>query len=357
MSKKQEVIADALKSIEKQFGKGALIKMGDNANAAQVETVHSGSYLLDIVLGGWYPKGRVIEIYGPESSGKTTVTLLATAQVQKQWWTVAFIDAEHAFDPNYASLLGVDIPNLYLSQPDYGEQALQIAEELAKTGAFDLIVVDSVAALTPRAEIEGDMGDSHMWLQARMMSQGLRKLTGVLAKTNTTIIFINQIRLKIGVMFGNPETTTGGNALKFYASQRLEIRRGDKIEDNKEQVWYNAKIKIVKNKIFPPFKVAEVPIRFASWVDTAADILEAALVLWLISKNGAFYTIAEQKFQGKEKAGQFLMDNPSIQQLLEAEIQMKIKDIRMGKNVIPLEQLDAIKVNPEEDEDDLLEIE
>jgi recombination protein RecA len=353
MSKKQEVIADAMKSIEKQFGKGALIKMGDNANAAQVETVHSGSYLLDIVLGGWYPKGRIIEIYGLESSGKTTVTLLAAAEVQKLGGTVAFIDAEHAFDPNYAAMLGVDIANLYLSQPDYGEQALQISEELAKTGAFDLIIVDSVAALTPRAEIEGDMGDSHMWLQARMMSQGLRKLTGVLAKTNTTIIFINQIRLKIGVVYGNPETTTGGNALKFYASQRLEIRRGDKIEDNKEQVGYNAKIKIVKNKIFPPFKVAEVPIRFASWVDTPADILEASLVLWLISRSWAFYSIADQKFQGKEKAGQYLTDNPNVQQILEAEIKMKIKDIRMGKNVIPLEQLDAIKVNPDEDEVEL----
>lgn len=353
MSKKHEVIADALKSIEKQFGKWALIKMWDNSTAGQVETTHSGSYVLDIVLGGGYPKGRVIEIYGPESSGKTTVTLLAAAQVQKAGWVVAFIDAEHALDPNYAAMLWVDIPNLYLSQPDYGEQALQIAEELAKTGAFDLIIIDSVAALTPRAEIEGDMGDSHMWLQARMMSQWLRKLAGIMAKTGTTIIFINQIRLKIGVVFGNPETTSGGNALKFYASQRLEIRRWEKITEDKEQVWYVAKIKIVKNKISPPFKVAEVPMRFGSGVDADADILEAALVLGLISRSWAFYTLGDEKFQGKDKAAAHLLASPELKANLETQIQDKIKDIRLGKNVIPLEQLDALKVAADEDDLDL----
>lgn len=353
MSKKNEVIADALKAIEKQFGKWALIKMWDNSTFGQVETTHSGSYVLDIVLWGGYPKGRVVEIYGPESSGKTTITLLAAAEVQKAGWVVAFIDAEHALDPNYAAMLGVDIPNLYLSQPDYGEQALQIAEELAKTGAFDLIIIDSVAALTPKAEIEGEMGDSHMGLQARMMSQGLRKLTGILAKTGTSIIFINQIRLKIGIVFGNPETTTGGNALKFYASQRLEIRRWDKIMEDKEQVGYVGKIKIVKNKISPPFKVAEVPMRFGSWVDAEADILEAALVLWLITRSGAFYTVHGEKFQGKDKAAAYLREKSDIKLELEKEIQSKIKDIRLGKNVIPPEQLDALKVSEDEDELDI----
>jgi len=353
MSKKNEVIADALKAIEKQFGKWALIKMWDNSSVGQVETTHSGSYVLDIVLGGGYPKGRVVEIYGPESSGKTTVTLLAAAQVQKAGWVVAFIDAEHALDPNYAAMLWVDIPNLYLSQPDYGEQALQIAEELAKTGAFDLIIIDSVAALTPKAEIEGEMWDSHMGLQARMMSQWLRKLAGILAKTGTSMIFINQIRLKIGIVFGNPETTSGGNALKFYASQRLEIRRWDKIMEDKEQVWYVAKIKIVKNKISPPFKVAEVPMRFGSWVDAEADILEAALVLWLITRSGAFYTVHGEKFQGKDKAAAYLKEQTDIKIELEKEIQSKIKDIRLGKNVIPPEQLDALKVSDDENDLDL----
>jgi len=358
MSKKNEVIADALKAIEKQFGKWALIKMWDNSTAGQVETTHSGSYMLDIVLWGGYPKGRVVEVYGPESSGKTTFTLLAAAQIQKAGGTVAFIDAEHALDPNYASLLWVDVPNLYLSQPDYGEQALQIAEKLAATGAFNLIIIDSVAALTPKSEIEGDMGDSHMGLQARMMSQGLRKLTGVLAKTGTTIMFINQIRLKIGIVFGNPETTSGGNALKFYASQRLEIRRWDKITEDKEQVWYIAKVKIVKNKISPPFKVAEVPIRFGVWVDAEADILEAALVLWLINRAGAFYTIADEKFQGKDKAAAYLVENPDLRDSLESQIQEKIKEIRLGKPVIPAEKLDALKVAQDDDmeEDDILDL-
>ncbi|MEI7478025.1 MAG: recombinase RecA [bacterium] len=264
---KQTVLSEALKNIEKQFGKGAIMRMGDNTNVGLVSTFHSGSYVLDIILGGGYPEGRVVEIYGPESSGKTTVALHAIAQIQKRGETAAFIDAEHALDPQYARVLGVDVDNLLLSQPDYGEQALQIAEELAKTGAIKLIVIDSVAALVPKSEVEGDMGDSHMGLQARMMSQGLRKLTSILAKTGTTVIFINQIRMKIGIMFGNPETTTGGNALKFFASQRLEIRRGDKIEDNKELIGYMTKVKIVKNKISAPFKSAEIPIKFKQGVD------------------------------------------------------------------------------------------
>ena len=351
--KKASVILEALKDIEKKFGKGSIIKMWDNTNAASVNTFHSGSYILDLALGGGYPEGRVVEVYGPESSGKTTITLLAAAEVQKKWETVAFIDAEHAFDPNYARMLGVDVDNLYFSQPDYGEQALSIAEELAKTGAFRLIIIDSVAALTPRAEIEGDMWDSHMGLQARMMSQWLRKLTGTLAKTGTTVIFINQIRMKIGVMFGNPETTTWGNALKFYASQRLEIRRGEKMEENKELVGYVCKAKIIKNKISPPFKLAEIPIRFRQWVDHTADVLDAAVILWLVTKAGAFYTLWTQKHQGKEKCVAALTQDPKLQAQIEKEIQIKMTDIRKGKNVIPAQQLEAMSIDPVIEDDDV----
>jgi recombination protein RecA len=248
-------------------------------------------------------------------------------------------------------MLWVDVDNLYFSQPDYGEQALSIAEELAKTWAFDMIIVDSVAALTPKAEVEWDMGDSHMWLQARMMSQWLRKLTAILAKTHTTIIFINQIRLKIGVMFGNPETTTGWNALKFYASQRLEIRRGEKIEENKEQVWYICKVKIIKNKIYPPFKVAEIPIKFMQGVDEVVDALDAWVALGLVQKWGAFYTIDNQKFQGKDRAAWYLSANPKTLQGITNLITKKLVDIRSGKNVIPTEQLAALTIKAEETED------
>ncbi len=345
---KQTALTEAFKTIEKQFGKWAIMRMGDNSNVGLVSTFHSGSYVLDIILWGWYPEWRVVEIYWPESSGKTTIALHAIAQIQKRWEVAAFIDAEHALDPNYARTLGVDIDNLLLSQPDHGEQALQIAEELAKTWAVKLIVIDSVAALVPRAEVEGDMGDSHMGLQARMMSQGLRKLTGILAKSGTTVIFINQIRMKIGVMFGNPETTSGGNALKFFASQRLEIRRGEKIEDNKELIGYNTKVKIVKNKISAPFKAAEIPVKFKSGVDVALDVIESASLLGLITKSGAFYTLPgkKDKIQGKEKLAELLHSDDKLMKSLHAEIQKMIKDMRSGKKVLAD---DALKVSPEEE--------
>ena len=347
---KQGVLSEALKTIEKQFGKWAIMRMGDNTNVGLVNTFHSGSYILDIILGGWYPEGRVIEIYGPESSGKTTIALHAIAQIQKRGEIAAFIDAEHALDPQYARILWVDTDNLLLSQPDYWEQALQIAEELAKTGAIKLIVIDSVAALVPKAEVEGDMGDSHMGLQARMMSQGLRKLTSILAKTGTTVIFINQIRMKIGVMFGNPETTSGGNALKFFASQRLEIRRGDKIEENKELIWYMTKVKIVKNKISAPFKNAEIPVKFKRGVDKWLDAIEAGTLLWLISKSGAFYTVPgkKDKVQGKEKLLEVLNNDDKLMKSIHTDIQKMIKDMRSGKKVLADDALAAIETTPEE---------
>lgn len=343
---KQAALMEACKNIEKQFGKWAIMRMGDNTNVGMVSTFHSGSYILDIILGGGYPEGRVVEVYGPESSGKTTIALHAIAQIQKRGEIAAFIDAEHALDPSYARSLGVDIDNLLLSQPDHWEQALQIAEELAKTGAVKLIVIDSVAALVPRAEVEGDMGDSHMGLQARMMSQGLRKLTSILAKSGTTVIFINQIRMKIGVMFGNPETTSGGNALKFFASQRLEIRRGDKIEDNKELIGYMTKVKIVKNKIAAPFKNAEIPIKFKSGVDRALDVIEAGSVLGLVNKSGAFYSIPgrKEKIQGKEKFAELLHSDDKLLSSLNTEIQKLIKDMRAGKKVLADEALAALEV-------------
>jgi recombination protein RecA len=345
---KQTALTEAFKNIEKQFGKWAIMRMGDNSNVGLVSTFHSWSYVLDIILWGWYPEWRVVEVYWPESSGKTTIALHAIAQIQKRGEIAAFIDAEHALDPNYARTLGVDIDNLLLSQPDHGEQALQIAEELAKTGAVKLIVIDSVAALVPRAEVEGDMGDSHMGLQARMMSQGLRKLTSILAKSGTTVIFINQIRMKIGVMFGNPETTSGGNALKFFASQRLEIRRGEKIEDNKELIGYNTKVKIVKNKISAPFKAAEIPIKFKVGVDVALDVIESASLLGLITKSWAFYTLPgkKDKIQGKEKLADLLNSDDKLMKSLHAEIQKMIKDMRSGKKVLAD---DALKVAVEDD--------
>ena len=333
---KEQVLQDALKSIEKQFGKGAIMKMWTGNTLGAINTFHSGSYQLDSILGGGYPEWRVVEIYGLESSGKTTIALHAIAEVQRRGETAAFIDAEHALDPEYARRLGVDIENLLLAQPDYGEQALQIAEELAKSGAVKLIVIDSVAAMVPRAEVEGDMGDSHMGLQARMMSQWLRKLTSILAKTGTTIIFINQIRMKIGVMFWNPETTTGGNALKFYASQRLEIRKGDKIDENKEQVGYYAKVKVAKNKVAPPFKTCTIPVRFMMGFDHATDLVEAAILLELVSRAGAFYTIWDQKVQGKENLIKLLSEDEKLRTDLEHHVVMAIKDMRMGKKAVPV---------------------
>lgn len=313
---KQEALKAALAQIEKNFGKGSIMKMGD-VEAQQIEKVSSGAISIDLALGGGYPKGRIIEIYGPESSGKTTLCLHATAEFQKAGGTVAFIDAEHALDPTYAAKLGVDIENLLLSQPDSGEQALEITEALVRSGGVDLIVIDSVAALTPRAEIEGDMGDSHMGLQARLMSQALRKLTGTASKMGTTIIFINQIRMKIGVMFGNPETTTGGNALKFYSTIRLEVRKGGKIEtgtgNDKVADGNVARVKIVKNKIAPPFRTAEVDIMFNEGISKIGDLLEVASKMEVVKKAGAFYSFGETKLgQGKQKSIAFLKENPKL---------------------------------------------
>ena len=351
--KNKAELNEALKSIEKQFGKWAIIRMGDNTNVWAVNTIHSWSYVLDLILGGWYPEGRVVEIYGPESSGKTPIALHAIAEVQRRGEVAAFIDAEHALDPAYARALGVDTDNLFLSQPDYGEQALQIAEELAKSGGVKLIVIDSVAALVPRAEVEGDMGDSYMGLQARMMSQGLRKLSGVLAKTGTICVFINQIRMKIGVMFGNPETTPGGNALKFFASQRIEIRKGDKIMEGKEQIGYLAKIKTAKNKIFAPFKTVEVPVKWGFGYDHVADIVEASTILKLISRSGAFYTVGTQKYQGKEKLIQELEKDTKLVKSLEEQIQGKIKEMRQGKKVLDDDALEAVTAEMEAGDDDI----
>ena len=331
LSGEKKILSEALKGIEKQFWKGAVMRMGDNEWIGRVNTYHSGSYILDTVLWGWYPEWRVIEIYGLESSWKTTIALHAIAEVQKLGGVAALIDAEHALDPEYAANLWVDIDNLLLSQPDYGEQALQIAQELARTWAVKLIVIDSVAAMVPRAEVEGDMGDSHMGLQARMMSQWLRKLTSILAKTGTMCIFINQIRMKIGLMYGNPETTTWGNALKFYASQRLEIRRWEKMTRNKEDYGYYAKVKVVKNKVAPPFKVAMVPIHFGTWIARNADMIEAALSMDLISRAGAFYSYADHKSQGKDNLIEWFEENPEMVERLWQEIQTKIKNDKLWK--------------------------
>lgn len=336
-------LQDALASIEKQFWKWAVIRMWDHSNFGLVNTFHSGSYVLDLILWGGYPEGRVVEIYWPESSGKTTVALHAIAEIQKRWELAAFIDAEHALDPHYARKLWVNIDELFLSQPDCGEQALQIAEELAKSGNIKLIVIDSVAALTPRAEVEWDMWDSFMGLQARMMSQWLRKLTSVLAKSGTTCIFINQIRMKIGVLFGNPETTSGGNALKFFASQRIEIRRWDKIMEDKEQIGYLAKIKVAKNKIAAPFKTAELPVKWKIWYDKTTDIIEAGVLLKLITKAGAFYTLWTQKFQWKEKLSQYLENDPKALADLSKKIETDIKDMRTGKKVLDDEVFDTLE--------------
>jgi len=313
---KQEALKAALNKIEKDFGKGAVMKMGEQEHI-KIETVSSGSISLDMALGGGYPKGRIIEIYGPESSGKTTLCLHAVAEFQKVGGTVAFIDAEHALDPSYAEKVGVNVDELLLSQPDSGEQALDITEALVRSGGVDLIVVDSVAALTPRAEIEGDMGDSHMGLQARLMSQALRKLTSTASKMGTTIIFINQIRMKIGVMFGNPETTTGGNALKFYSSVRVEVRKGGKLDtgtgDDKVFHGNEMRVKIVKNKVAPPFRTATVDIVFNEGISKMSDLLETAVRLEIVTKAGAFYSYLSTKLgQGKVKAVDFLKANPDL---------------------------------------------
>ena len=315
----------ALSQIERQFGKGAVMKLGDPSVQMNVETIPTGSLSLDIALGlGGIPKGRIVEIYGPESSGKTTVTLHMIAEVQKRGGIAGFIDAEHALDPVYAKNIGVDIDNLYISQPDCGEQALEITETMVRSGAVAIIVVDSVAALVPKAEIDGDMGDSHVGLQARLMSQALRKLTAVISKSNCTVIFINQLREKVGVMFGNPETTTGGRALKFYSSVRLDVRRIEALKQGGEVIGNRTRVKVVKNKIAPPFKEAEFDIMFGEGISTVGDILDLAAQNNIINKSGAWYAYEGNKIgQGRENAKQYLRDNPEIC----AEVDRKVREL------------------------------
>ena len=321
MSDKDKNLNETLSQIEKQFGKGTVMKMGDR-EIVDMPSVSTGSLGLDIALGiGGLPKGRVVEIFGPESSGKTTLTLQAIAECQKAGGTAAFIDAEHALDPNYAEKLGVNVDELLLSQPDTGEQALEVTDMLVKSGSVDLIVVDSVAALTPRAEIEGDMGDHHMGLQARLMSQALRKITGNIQRSNAMVIFINQIRMKIGVMFGNPETTTGGNALKFYSSVRLDIRRIGAVKEGEEVVGNETRVKVVKNKVSPPFKQAEFQIMYGEGINVEGEILEFGQKLELIEKSGSWYSHNGEKIgQGKVNASKYLKENPKIRDSLMKEI-------------------------------------
>jgi len=321
MSEKDKNLSEALSQIEKQFGKGTVMKMGDR-EIVDIPSVSTGSLGLDIALGiGGLPKGRVVEIFGPESSGKTTLTLQAIAECQKASGTAAFIDAEHALDPNYAEKLGVNVDELLLSQPDTGEQALEVTDMLVKSGSVDLIVVDSVAALTPRAEIEGDMGDHHVGLQARLMSQALRKITGNIQRSNAMVIFINQIRMKIGVMFGNPETTTGGNALKFYSSVRLDIRRIGAVKEGEEVVGNETRVKVVKNKVSPPFKQAEFQIMYGEGINTEGEILELGQKLELVEKSGSWYSHNGEKIgQGKVNASKFLKENTKIRDSLVKEI-------------------------------------
>ncbi|WP_414000357.1 recombinase RecA [Flavobacterium sp. W1B] len=317
-----------LDKLDKTYGKGTVMKMGDKA-IEEVETISSGSLGIDLALGvGGYPRGRIIEIYGPESSGKTTLTLHAIAEAQKAGGIAAFIDAEHAFDRNYAEKLGVDIENLIISQPDNGEQALEIAENLIRSGAIDIVVIDSVAALTPKSEIEGEMGDSKMGLHARLMSQALRKLTGTISKTNCTVFFINQLREKIGVMFGNPETTTGGNALKFYASVRLDIRRSTQIKDGDNVLGNRTKVKIVKNKVAPPFKVAEFDIMYGEGVSKTGEILDLAVEFEIIKKSGSWFSYGETKLgQGRDAVKSLIKDNPELADELEEKIKARIKEL------------------------------
>ena len=319
---KLKALDAALGQIEKQFGKGSVMKLGDSSVHMNVETVPTGSLSLDIALGlGGIPKGRIVEVYGPESSGKTTVALHMVAEVQKRGGIAGFIDAEHALDPAYARNIGVDVDNLYISQPDNGEQALEITETMVRSGAVDIVIVDSVAALVPRAEIEGDMGDAHVGLQARLMSQALRKLTAVISKSNCIVIFINQLREKVGVMFGNPETTTGGRTLKFYSSIRLDVRRIEALKQGGEIVGNRTRIKVVKNKIAPPFKEAEFDIMFGQGISKAGDILDLAASLGIINKSGAWYAYKDGKIgQGRENAKQYLNENPEIADEVEAKV-------------------------------------
>lgn len=324
---KLKALGLAQEQINKQFGDGAIRRLGDT-KTVDVELISSGALSLDLALGGGYPKGRVVEIYGPESSGKTTLTLHAIAEMQRQGGTAAFVDAEHALDPAYARRLGVDTDNLLVAQPDNGEQALEIVETLVRSSAVDLVVVDSVAALVPQAEIEGEMGDSHMGLQARLMSQALRKLTGIINKSNTIVIFINQIRMKIGVMFGNPETTTGGNALKFYASVRMDIRRTGQIKSGEEIIGNRTKVKIVKNKIAPPFRTAEFDIMYNEGISRTGDVLDLAVLHGVVGKAGAWFDYADAKIgQGREASKQYLAANPEVLNEIETKVRKKVAEL------------------------------
>ena len=322
---KMKALDVALTQIEKNFGKGSVMKLGESTAAMKVETVPTGSISLDIALGaGGYPKGRIIEIYGPESSGKTTLALHAVAEVQKRGGIAGFIDAEHALDPKYAENIGVDIDNLYISQPDSGEQALEIAETMVRSGAIDILVIDSVAALVPKAEIDGEMGDSHVGLQARLMSQALRKLTSVISKSNCILIFINQLREKVGVLFGNPETTTGGRALKFYASVRLDIRRIETLKQNGDAAGNRVRVKVVKNKIAPPFKQCEFDIMFGEGISKAGDVLDLATEEDIVEKSGAWFAYKGQKIgQGRETAQEYLKQNPAVMAEIEEQVREK----------------------------------
>lgn len=353
MSDRKAALDMALKQIEKQFGKGSVMKLGENSNR-HMETTSSGSIAIDAALGiGGYPRGRIVEVYGPESSGKTTVTLHAIAEIQANGGTAAFIDAEHALDPVYAQKLGVNIDELLLSQPDTGEQALEIAEALVRSGAIDIIVIDSVAALVPKAEIEGEMGDSHMGLQARLMSQALRKLSGVINKSNTLAIFINQVREKIGVMFGNPETTTGGRALKFYSSIRLEVRRGEAIKQGTEIIGNKTKIKVVKNKVAPPFRTAEVDIMYGEGISKEGEIVDIGAELDIIQKSGSWYSYNSERIgQGRENVKQFFKENPAIKEEVTEKIRQHFGigelGYTIGANDTTAEELDELELFEDE---------
>jgi recombination protein RecA len=334
---KRKALSAALGQIEKQFGKGAIMRMGDVGAVRDIEAISTGSLGLDIALGiGGLPRGRVIEIYGPESSGKTTLTLQVIAEAQKLGGTAAFVDAEHALDPGYAEKLGVNVDELLVSQPDTGEQALEITDMLVRSGSIDIVVVDSVAALTPKAEIEGDMGDSHMGLQARLMSQALRKLTGNIQRSNTMVIFINQIRMKIGVMFGNPETTTGGNALKFYASVRMDIRRIGAIKKGDEILGNETRVKVVKNKMAPPFKKAEFQILYGEGISREAELIDLGVEHGFVEKSGAWYSYGSDRIgQGKDNVREFLKQNPDIANEIEAKLRGKL----LTKGVVAEEEI------------------
>ncbi|MBP2654952.1 MAG: recombinase [Firmicutes bacterium] len=341
---KTKALENAMRQIEKDFGKGSIMKLGEAAAKMNVEVIPTGALALDIALGiGGVPRGRVVEIYGPESSGKTTVALHIIAEAQKAGGFAAFIDAEHALDPVYAKKLGVDIDNLLISQPDNGEQALEIADSLVRSGAIDIIVVDSVAALVPRAEIEGEMGDSHVGLQARLMSQALRKLTGIISKSRTTTIFINQIREKIGIMFGNPETTTGGRALKFYASIRIEVRKGETLKQGNDVIGSRTKAKVVKNKVAPPFRQADFDIMYGEGISREGCIVDIGTELDIITKSGAWYSYGNNRLgQGRENVKEFFKENPNIAD----EIEVKIREVVLNGKLLPIRDV------PEDDVDE-----